>query len=160
MANVKPFMRCKISSSLWLILMYVKRCLLEVERSQKGHREVWVLPQLSSYFLASALTTSLPGRACVPGYLHGQLCCAFNRTLLATSAVLLCQVPVLSLIINLFHSMPYKCMEAPTYTCIMPRQASSQSYFDLPFYILIYWTLYPPLTKSIWEQRKRSLVMK
>lgn len=158
MANIKPFMKCKISCSLWLILMYVKRCLLEVERSQKGHREAWVPPQLSSYLASICTHHQSPGKR----HLHGQLCCAFNCTLLVTSARLLSQVSVLSLIINLFLSMPCKCMEAPTYTCIMPRQASSQSYFDLPFFpfcILIYWKL-SPLTKSESEQRKRSLVIK
>lgn len=86
MANIKPFMRCKISCSLWLILMYVKRCLLKVERSQKGHREVWVLPQLSSYLTSICTHHQSPGQSlcpwilawpallCFQSYAPGHLC--------------------------------------------------------------------------------------
>lgn len=66
MANIKPFMKCKISCSLWLILMYVKHCLLEVERSQKGHREVWVPPQLSSYLASICTHCQSPGQSLCP----------------------------------------------------------------------------------------------
>lgn len=149
MANIKPFMQCKISCSLWLILMYAKRCLLEVERSQKGHREAWVLPQLSSYLASICTHHQSPGQSLCPRHLHGQLCCFqlcspdhfCSAALSATGSI------------SDHQSLPLSALQmhgSPHYTCVVPRQAPSQSSFDLPFfpfYILIYWKLYPPFTK-------------
>lgn len=128
----QPLMKCKISCSLWLILMYVKHCLLGMEGKHGFY------PNSFHIWPATALTTPLPGRACVLRHLHGQLCCASNCTPLASSGMQLCQVSVLIIASSISSSQRHiNALKSPL-TLASLHVRRPQRAFIHPFSLFMY----------------------